>query len=772
MSRKINRWISLVLALTSAISSFAQNQAIGTWTVYMPYTVSKSMCDAGNKIYNAAAQTIFSFNKNTAEIQTYDKSNGLNDVGIQTIDYDPATNFLVIAYVDNNIDLIYNGTDIYNFPDLQTEGATQTIIINSISFYNGSAYFSTNLGIVVVDLSQMLISDTYVIGSSGSPVNVSSTTFDSINIYAATSEGLKYAPLNSTDLDDYNNWSLFPGLPVKAASWVTEYNNNLYAVLAVAGGDTIYAYNGAGWNKVFNNNYDSIVGINLDNNSLYFSIWNDSAGNQNGLLGKETSNGQFILSSSPGPRPINWFESYGSTWYADFYNGMYVNTNGDLRQIAPAGPFTNNVFRMCAHNGVLDVAPGGIDDSWDPDYNRDGFFIYQNDKWLYRNQYTDALLANFTDFLCTAYVPSTGNTYFGSYFYGLIEYYPGGHLTLYNKYNSILEGAIGDSGRTKISCLTVDGNNNLWIGNAGAPSLIKVFRPSDSTWISIEIPYTILQIKQMLIDENNQVWALCRNNNGVMVFSYGADITNPSDYSSVFLSTAQGSGGLPSSNVYSIAEDSDGNVWVGTDQGIGIFYCAADVLQPGGCDAEQIKVVGADGYVAYLFATETVRAIVVDAANRKWIGTDNGAWLISADGQTQLLNFNSSNSPMPANQVTDIQIDNTTGIVYIGTIAGLVSYQGDAVAVCQDCNQALVYPNPVKPGYDGPIAIKGLASNANVKITDVTGTLVYQGTANGEQMIWSGYNYNGVRAKSGVYMVYSADNEGQERKVAKILIMN
>ena len=133
---------------------------------------------------------------------------------------------------------------------------------------------------------------------------------------------------------------------------------------------------------------------------------------------------------------------------------------------------------------------------------------------------------------------------------------------------------------------------------------------------------------------------------------------------------------------------------------------------------------------------------------------------------------NTDNSPLPDNQITDIAIDDNTGEVFIATLGGLVSYQGDALGVCNDCEGALVYPNPVKPGYDGPIAIKGLAEDAYVKITDISGTLVYQGKANGTQMIWNGRGYKGERAKSGVYLVFSSTDLGKEKQVAKILIAN
>lgn len=319
--------------------------------------------------------------------------------------------------------------------------------------------------------------------------------------------------------------------------------------------------------------------------------------------------------------------------------------------------------------------------------------------------------------------------------------------------------------------MTSDRFGNVWIGNAGATKPVKMIS-ADGTWREFSIPQSFSLMKRMLIDQNGQLWApIRRSGEGILVWSNNGTPDDPSDDASRILTSGNGNGGLPDPIVYSIAEDKEGNIWAGTSQGIGVFYCSGSVLTSYGCDADQIKVER-DGYIGYLFGTESVRAIAVDAANRKWIGTTNGLWLISADGKTELLKFNVDNSPLPSNQITDIAIDEETGEVFIGTLGGLVSYQGDAIAVCNDCDGALVYPNPVKPGYDGPIAVKGLADDAYVKITDVSGTLVFQGKANGTQMIWDGKGYNGNRAKSGVYLVFSSTDLGKEKRVAKILIAN
>jgi len=760
--------------------SFCQNQAIGTWKMYLPYGQSLAACDAGDKVYSAAAQSIFSYEKSTGIIQTYDKSSGLTDIGIQCINYDPNTKFLAIAYIDGNLDFLYNGTTVYNIPDIKNQSTSGSIAIYSISFLNGNAYVSSDLGISVVNLSQMQINSTYVIGSTGGQISVYSTSFDAINIYAATAEGVKYAPLNAANLQDFNSWTAFgpaQNLPARKANLVQAFNNKVYAVLPTGNDkDTLYQYNGTSWSVAFALSRDTITSLSAYNGNLYFTAW-DTLNGALGYLAKIDTTGYISYIQPQGHfRPTGWFVSNGVSWEPDFYNGLFKNTNGSVEDIVPNGPFTSNAFALNSKNGVLDVAPGSVNDSWVNQNNHDGFFIYKNGTWQNTNQYNNGTLNGYDDIVCTASVPVNGKTYFGSFWAGLIEQDDNtGNLTLYNQYtaNGLLQGVIGDPSRTKVSCLFADSSNNLWIGNAGAPALIKVIKP-DGSWHKYAVPGTVSSIfvpKKMAMDQYGQLWIPTFQTNGVLVFNYGANIDDTTNAQFKMLQSGVGYGALPSSNVYCVAVDHTGNVWIGTDAGIGTFYCPGSVFN-GGCDATQIKVT-LNGYVGYLFGMQTVRALAVDAANRIWVGTTEGIWLISNDGQTTYLNFTTANSPLPNNQITDIAIDDATGEVYIATIGGLVSYQGDAVgASCTDCNSALVYPNPVRPDYTGPIAIKGLTDNAYVKITDVSGTMIFQGRANGTQMVWNGNGYDGNRAKSGVYLVFSSSDAGKEKRVAKILITN
>ena len=69
------------------------------------------------------------------------------------------------------------------------------------------------------------------------------------------------------------------------------------------------------------------------------------------------------------------------------------------------------------------------------------------------------------------------------------------------------------------------------------------------------------------------------------------------------------------------------------------------------------------------------------------------------------------------------------------------------------------------------IAIKGLVRDAYIKIVDVTGGLIFEDISNGGQAIWNGLDKNGERVNTGIYLVFSSDEYGIEKVVAKILFI-
>lgn len=194
-------------------------------------------------------------------------------------------------------------------------------------------------------------------------------------------------------------------------------------------------------------------------------------------------------------------------------------------------------------------------------------------------------------------------------------------------------------------------------------------------------------------------------------------------------------------------------------------------INPAYCNAE-IPMVHFDQYSGPLFGGENVRAIAVDGANRKWIGTQvSGLWLLSEDGQEVIHHFTADNSPLPSDFIRTISIDDVTGDVYVGTDMGVVSYHGTATEGAPSNEQVLVYPNPVTSGYSGTIAIRGVVNNADVRITDIAGHLVYRAKALGGQMVWDGKDYTGHRPQSGVYLFFVSDSDGRQTHTGKIVFV-
>jgi hypothetical protein len=223
----------------------------------------------------------------------------------------------------------------------------------------------------------------------------------------------------------------------------------------------------------------------------------------------------------------------------------------------------------------------------------------------------------------------------------------------------------------------------------------------------------------------------------------------------------------------SIAEDKNHDIWIGTDVGPIILKNTANIFNSG-YTATRIKITREDNssLADYLLSTEQINAIAVDGANRKWIGTAaSGVYLISDDGQKTIHHFTTDNSPLTTNTINGIAINTDNGEVYIATPNGMFIYQGDAAEGKENLNDVHVYPNPVRPEFDGLITISGLMENTEVRITDTEGHVLVHGLSNGSLYTWDGQLNNGSHAPSGIYFVFEATQDGNYKNVAKFAIV-
>jgi len=228
---------------------------------------------------------------------------------------------------------------------------------------------------------------------------------------------------------------------------------------------------------------------------------------------------------------------------------------------------------------------------------------------------------------------------------------------------------------------------------------------------------------------------------------------------------------VSSSTVYCMAEDLDGEIWIGTDKGVKVIYYPSHIFD-GNVFPRNI-LLEQDGYVSVLLEYEEVTAIAVDGANRKWIGTSKaGVFLMSENGQEQLLHFTAEDNPLFSNQIIDINVNQFTGEVFFATSKGLVSYKGTATSGFETYADLPVYPNPVPHEYTGVVAVNGLKTNSLCKITDSSGKLVWQGYSDGGQLAWYCKDHFGRRPATGVYYVMASDDEGKEKIVTKFVFIH
>jgi hypothetical protein len=319
--------------------------------------------------------------------------------------------------------------------------------------------------------------------------------------------------------------------------------------------------------------------------------------------------------------------------------------------------------------------------------------------------------------------------------------------------------------------LKYDKNNNLWVSISLGNDALTVLK-SDGEWVELGLPSYAngTEVSTITIDKSGQKWVIMREANAVIVFNDNGTLDDTSDDIIRKLSSAAGNGAFPGGLVLSLACDLDGEIWIGTNEGIGVIYNPENVSFGGSYDAQQI-LVEYDGHVRPLLETESITAIAIDGSNKKWIGTDKaGVFLLSEDGTQELAHFTAENSPLLSNTISAITISEK-GEVFFGTANGIVSYRGTSTPGGPVNNDVFAFPNPVRGGYEGTIAINGLVQDAFVKITDVSGNLVFSTRAEGGQAVWDGKTMQGDKVATGVYLVFASDNTGEETVITKILVI-
>jgi hypothetical protein len=775
--------IFFILFIASFFSSFSQ---IGprTWEDHLSINSCNTVSKKGNTIYASYYNGLIKFDEEEKSPETWNKINGLSDIGIRLLRTNPYNNKLLVIYDNCNIDVIDANEELKNYPDIKLKSLNGKKIVNEVTFDKQFAYLACGFGIIVFDTEKMEIKDTYIIGANASNLEVNQLALTESEIFAATPIGM-YKANRASALINFKNWSYDTlSLPPGYYGGVVNVQGKILNCLSLStqngsqGKDTVYQYINSTWVK-----YGPMANEKVTTGKLSATFENlFSYIDPTGLVVRDINtgatlhhfvdyNGQIDFGMLKDCTISKDYTGKISYWLANQRFGLnqsYIYYDA-MKKVTRNGTNKAPVGNIDIFEGKVAVSPSYIDPAGIGNYTQEGLNLFKDKEWSYFPCYEAGTTKPVLDVTSVLFDRIDRAVVWAcSWYYGLMKYKDNKLVAVYTPSNTAMPTYFG---QVRCSGLSSDKAGNIWFANSNVSNFLSVIK-KDGTYLNFQFASGTPFTRKTYVDKNNLVWILHERTGGLSVYKNTNFSTPKVDVNYKFLNNNSGSGNLESNDVYSIAEDKDGKIWIGTGEGISVIYNPSALFNGGDYDAQPIKIVQ-DGNVELLLGKEAVTAIAVDGANNKWCGTSlGGVYCFSPDGLTQLYHFTKENSSLYSNAIVDLNYDETSGDVFIATEAGLQSFRGIVVEGEQDYSNVFAYPNPVRPGYQGKVLIRGLVDESIVKIADESGNLVWETKSTGGQIEWPITTLSNVRVSSGVYLIYASTTTGELKTVAKILVVN
>ena len=754
----MKRILLCLILVGTALSIYGQgnNLAIGEWQSHLPQQSGNHVTQTPFAIVYSNIWNLIIIDKEDGSPTFLSKVEGLSDVGIDMVEYDEVNDQLIVIYDDANIDLVQSDGAIINVPNIKLN---TTIIsdkrVNGLDVDPaGIIYLATGFGVVSLDGATGIFRSTTI-----TDVRVNDISILRGRLYAGTLDGLYSIDAVSAgvNINDFGQWEIIDedrGI------------GSLREIIAVEDdGERVFI--GIG-NEVFSGDFDSGFEIfqRVDSRSFNVSFINHTSDVV--VIGYQGPNFQSDVFFAQGDRIeqggsgcVNIIQGaeideQGQVWYADGFPEVRraSSIDGGCDRITFDSPFFHTASDIDIEDGIVHASDGGVSDNFQFLFSRNGLYIQDGQSWENFNEFNNQAIRD-NDLLSLFRIkadPFSDLVYIGSYWGGLIELDRfTEEIRVYTQENSTLQGAVGDLARERVTGIAFDENGNLWVSVFGAAQPLNVRTP-DGQWMNFDIsaPSTISNIT---FDEGGSLWCtISGSSGGVLIYDMGEDVLSRVDDRQRYIN--QNNSQIDAA-VNEVTLDLSGEMWVATEQGPVIFDCGNDAITD---DCQGIRrIVEVDSIAAFLLADQNITAIEIDGANRKWLGTENGIFVQSEDGDEQLLRFTEDNSPLFDNGIQDIAYESISGEMYISTASGMISVKtaSSGGSLRNRATDIYAFPNPVEPDYFGPVAIKGLATDAEIRITDLNGNLVQRLRALGGTATWDLTGLTGEPVATGVYLVFS-----------------
>ncbi len=752
-----------LLSFITLTTFFGFSQENKNWRGYFSYNQVKEISETPTGVVVASENALFYKNTSSENLSTFSTVDGLSGQEITSVYYSSATEKTIVGFKNGLLQIIdkngvFNVVEILN----KTSITSSSKSINHFNENQDRLYISCDFGISVFDLKQMKFLDSYFIGDAGTETSVIQTVILNDYLYAVTkTNGIKKVNLNNPAIVDYTQWELY-----QSGLWlgIQVFNNQ---IVLVNSDNKLILDNGTSQSIVAEES-SPILKIKSTTNHLLVVTFNGiSIYNKDFTKQSKSSTGDVYTCAH-----LTETDLYVGTQT----NGIIQTSLNDLSsqtKILPDGPVKNTIFSLYSTSSKLWALYGDHTADYNP-YPLDELgissLVYRNgwDYIPYENLFGAKSLARMV-----AHPSDENKLYVASYFSGLLEINNGVATQLYDHTNSELESLFLKEDPSyvdvRINAPVFDAQGNLWVNNSYLEEGLKMMTPKGE-WKSYSLKLSLdtslpNSYGRMTIDKNGTKW-LVTNKSGVVGFNEKLSESIRTK------GITQGSkGNLPIFDARAVAVDQNNQLWIGTTKGLRVLPNVDSFMTQSSLNTNNIVILD-DGLAQELLYEQFITDIYVDGANRKWIATaDSGLFCVSFNGQKTLYHFTNSNSPLPSNSINDIEMNKDTGELFIATDKGMVSFMTNTTASKSNLDNVLVYPNPVRPNYQGMIHVSGLIDQCNVKITDITGNLVHQATAEGGTIQWDGTAFGQYKVASGVYLVFIVTEDGNSTQAKKIMIV-
>ncbi len=756
-----------------------QSNQLGRWTSYLSLNTGIDGVIRGNDFFMVTTSGLVHFDLSNWALKEYSKTNGLSDILPSCVARDPKTGYIFIGYQSGIIDFFLNPEQkIWSIRDIYLNRNYLSKTIHQIKFKNDKAYICTDFGVVVYDLKKLETRSTYTkIAQNNSGSSVFSIEFFNGKIYLGMNTGLYVADETHPNLSDPTAWSLITDIPPNKVSSIekTQNDSGNQRIYFAQNNVIFYLENGA-WFKLDSAKYVKKRINKLKSGGKWLCVSTQFVTQGDTIDNCHIYVNDTLFDSRYGSDVLatNMTEDLYFAIQVDERLGLMLLTEWNVFFITEDSPPNNFCNQIVTGPNELYIAPKGYNDAKVPAYTDYGvyYFNLKERKWKILNRYNGGLdtLRAYRDIATAYFDKSTGTAYLGSWGMGYCTLKNGQLLESFFNDNTGLVGTTYTmNGYTdiRVSGIAKDKNGNTWFTTYLSSRPLAVLT-NDNRWFTF--PMSMLgnqnKISDIIIDDYNQKWIVV-DGYGIYVLDDKNTPDNPNDDRIRYLGTGFGKGNLASDYVYSIAKDLNGNIWVGTNKGVSVFYNPGNIFEYSNLSDAVCPII--EGFC--LLRDETIKAIAVDGADRKWLGTNNGVFLVNKDGTELIEHFNVKNSPLISNVINDIAIEPNTGEVFFATNAGVVSYMGNATEPKENANEVMVFPNPVKPDFDGYVIIRNLVNNSIVKITTIDGRLVKELKSLGGQATWDRKDLIGNRVQPGIYLILISDEQGKHTNIQKIAIL-